>query len=164
MEDLYYINPTGDRVGPIGLADIPSHPITAETMIWRAGMTRWKKAGDVKEVCSYLLPLDVYSSCSQTPLIPEYRDEEQYERPNNHMGLAIVAIVLSLFCSMLTLPIGIVALVYAFQVDSKWNESRFKEAFEYSDKAKTWGSIGVYLPLCFAALMLLVGIIVVALI
>ncbi|WDC84734.1 CD225/dispanin family protein [Caloramator sp. mosi_1] len=45
------------------------------------------------------------------------------------------AILVTLFCC---LPFGIVAIVYAAQVDTKWAAGDYYGAQEASDKAKTW--------------------------
>lgn len=52
--------------------------------------------------------------------------------PPNYL---VYAILTTLFCC---LPAGIVAIVYAAQVDSKAAAGRMTEALEYSKNARTW--------------------------
>jgi hypothetical protein len=60
--------------------------------------------------------------------------------PNN-MALAIIGTVVSLvFCC---LPIGIVAIVYATQVNSKASAGDIAGAMAASKNARTWGMISI---------------------
>lgn len=54
------------------------------------------------------------------------------EKPNSYLAWAILA---TLCCC---LPTGIVAIVYAAQVDSRWYGGNYVGAQEASDKAKLW--------------------------
>jgi hypothetical protein len=60
------------------------------------------------------------------------------EKPQSYM---VAAILSTLFCF---LPFGIVSIVYAAQVDSKFNAGDYEGAQQSSDKARTWycASIG----------------------
>ena len=60
------------------------------------------------------------------------------EKPQSYM---VAAILSTLFCF---LPFGIVAIVYASQVESKFNAGDYEGAQQASDKARTWyyASIG----------------------
>lgn len=52
--------------------------------------------------------------------------------PNNNM---VWAILTTLLCC---LPFGIVAIVYASKVDNLWRNGFYDEAYNASQKAKTW--------------------------
>lgn len=58
--------------------------------------------------------------------------------PPNHMVLAILSTVC---CGCL--PLGIVAIVYASQVNSKWAMGDVAGARAASDNAKMWASISI---------------------
>lgn len=53
-------------------------------------------------------------------------------RPNNHLALAIITTILC------CLPTGIVSIVYATQVNSKFNIGDYEGAERASKNAKTW--------------------------
>lgn len=58
-------------------------------------------------------------------------------KPDNYLVWAILA---TLCCC---LPTGIVAIVYAAQVDSRWHGGDYVGAQESSDKAKLWSWISL---------------------
>lgn len=64
-------------------------------------------------------------------------------KPNNFLVPAILA---TIFCC---LPLGVVSIVFAAQVDSKWNAGDYAAATEAASKAKMffWISFGVGLVL-----------------
>ena len=59
------------------------------------------------------------------------------EKPDNNLVWAIIA----LFCGCL--PLGIVALVFALQVDNKWNTGDYAGAEDASRKAKMFAMINI---------------------
>ena len=73
-------------------------------------------------------------------------------KPDNYLVQSILATV---FCC---LPFGIVGIVYASQVDSKWAGGDFAGATEASDNAKKWTNISVILGLVGLGLYLLLVI------
>jgi len=54
------------------------------------------------------------------------------EKPPNYL---VPSILVTLCCCLI---LGIVAIVYAAQVDSKWNAGDFAGAYQASDNAKKW--------------------------
>ncbi len=96
-----------------------------------------------------LLEAEKRSRSSQPPPLPippppppQYhpQPEEQYQtsppqvvvKPDSYMASAILV---TLFCC---LPFGIVSIVYASQVDSKFNAGDYAGAQQASNSAKTW--------------------------
>jgi len=63
-------------------------------------------------------------------------------KPNNYLVMAIVATVLGL-CSCIGLILGIVAIVYATQVDSKYNLGDYAGAESSAKSAKTFSIISL---------------------
>jgi hypothetical protein len=91
------------------------------------------------------------------PDVPWYSPEEQpapsYQGPHQTSALRasvplgykpksnlVYAILVTLFCCM---PFGIVAIVYAAQVDTKWNVGDWRGAERASRAAKNWALAGV---------------------
>ena len=97
--------------------------------------------------------------------------EEYFERqqqppaPSNHLVLAILSTVFGfLCCSGINLPFGIVAIVFASQVNGKYASGDFQGALSSAKQAKIWGWIsmglvilGFILCLLFVLVMFLVG-------
>ena len=59
------------------------------------------------------------------------------ERPNNYL---ILAIVTTFLCCNIT---GVVSIVYAAQVNAKWEGGNYEGAISDSKNAKLWGLIGL---------------------
>ena len=70
--------------------------------------------------------------------------EVMMEKPNTYLVWAILA---TLCCC---LPTGIVAIIYAAQVDSKWEGGNWAGAREASDQAKMWSLISLGLGIVFS--------------
>lgn len=153
MKDLYFKNSQGQTFGPISLDEIPLHPITPETIVWRPGMQDWVKAATIPEVMNYVPPTNNDNVSPSPPSV-----ECEFVRPNNCMGWSLIAVVLSSCSSFIMLPFGVVALIYSFLVDDKWNNGYYKEAIDYSRKSYNWSTIAIYGTLIIFAVTLLISL------
>jgi hypothetical protein len=77
-------------------------------------------------------------------------------KPENYL---VQSILLTLCCC---LPFGIVAIVYASQVDSKYNGGDYSGAVIASDNAKKWGWIAFGLGLAINVIFFILQIMAVA--
>jgi len=59
------------------------------------------------------------------------------EKPSNYL---ILAIVTTFLCCNIT---GVVSIIYAAQVNAKWNGGDYEGAINDSKNAKLWGLIGL---------------------
>ena len=75
-----------------------------------------------------------------------------FNKPENFLTTAIVT---TLCCC---LPLGIVSIVYASQVDSKFNAGDYQGAINASNNAKTWAWISFGIGLAVNLLLILVEI------
>lgn len=57
---------------------------------------------------------------------------ENKPKPSNHLALAIISTIVC------CLPAGIVSIVYATQVNTKYNAGDYEGALKASKNAKTW--------------------------
>ena len=71
------------------------------------------------------------------------------ERPNNYL---ILAIVTTFLCCNIT---GVVSIVYAAQVNAKWEGGNYEGAISDSKNAKLWGLIGLIGGFVLIGLMML---------
>ena len=69
--------------------------------------------------------------------------------PNN----LVWAILTTLFCC---LPAGIVSIVFAAQVDGKWNTGDYAGAQASSQKARTWAIVSAVIGLAFTLIYVVV--------
>lgn len=73
-------------------------------------------------------------------------------KPPNYLVWAILS---TLFCC---LPFGVVSIVFAAQVDSKYNAGNYDGAVEASNNAKKWAIISAVVALALTALWFLLAI------
>jgi ABC-type Fe3+ transport system permease subunit len=76
-------------------------------------------------------------------------------KPANNMVWAILTTVLC------CLPFGVVSIVYASQVDGKWNSGDHAGAQEAADKAKRWAIISAVVGVVAVVLYLLVVVVII---
>ena len=89
------------------------------------------------------------------PPPPNYGGEWQQPagpKPPNYLVWAILS---TLFCC---LPFGIVSIVFAAQVDSKYNAGNHAGAVEASNNAKKWAIISAVVALALTALWVVLAV------
>ena len=129
----YYMHIGGQQVGPYEENELPSHGLTASTMVWREGMPDWVAASQVPEL-SHLLPPSQQPPSYQPQ--PSYGPQQPYgARPPMPDTYMVWAVLVTVFCC---LPFGIVSIVKASQVSSLYSQGRYQEAVAASEAAKKW--------------------------
>ncbi|MDD6475353.1 MAG: CD225/dispanin family protein [Sodaliphilus pleomorphus] len=126
----YYMHTGGQQLGPFEESELPSHGLTASTMVWREGMPDWVAASQVPELSHLLPPI-------QQP--PTYQPQPGYgpqsQRPAMPDTYLVWAILATLLCCM---PFGIVSIVKASQVSSLYYQGNYAEARAASRAARNW--------------------------
>ena len=129
----YYMHIGGQQVGPYEENELPSHGLTASTMVWREGMPDWVVASQVPELGHLLPPIQQPPSYQPQPGYgPQQPYGVQPPMPDTYMVWAVLVTVLC------CLPFGIVSIVKASQVSSLYNQGRYQEAVAASEAAKKW--------------------------
>jgi len=72
------------------------------------------------------------------------------ERPSNYL---ILAIVTTFLCCNVT---GVVSIIYAAQVNAKWEGGNYEGAISDSKNAKLWGIIGLISGFVIIGLVMLI--------
>lgn len=142
------MTPDGRQIGPETPKELLTRGLTRDTMVWRQDFPNWIPAGQVPELVSLLQacpppinpsassavpPSSQYSFPGTPPSGPGPFPQAQV-KPDTNMIYAILSTVL---CCV---PFGIV-FVYASKVDSLWNQGRFVESKDASEKARMWAMI-----------------------
>ena len=129
----YYMHTGGQQLGPFEESELPSHGLTASTMVWREGMPDWVAASQVPEL-SHLLPPSQQPPCYQPQ--PGYGPQQPYgARPPMPDTYLVWAILATLLCCM---PFGIVSIVKASQVSTLYYQGNYAEARAASRAARNW--------------------------
>lgn len=114
-------------------ARLQSGEIQPSDLVWCEGMPAWKPAA---EVFAPAVPPAVPAGVPPAPA-------PAGAKPNNYL---IPAILVTLFCC---LPFGIVSIIFATQVDSKYAGGDYAGAASAAGKAKLWMWIGLGSGLVF---------------
>lgn len=129
----YYMHIGGQQVGPYEENELPSHGLTASTMVWREGMPDWVAASQVPEL-SHLLPPSQQPPSYQPQ--PGYGPQQPYgARPPMPDTYLVWAVLVTVFCC---LPFGIVSIVKASQVSTLYYQGNYAEARAASRAARNW--------------------------
>ncbi|MDE6544024.1 MAG: CD225/dispanin family protein [Muribaculaceae bacterium] len=137
MAQYYFLDSSNTQHGPVDESQLTANGVTAATMVWCAGMNDWKPAGEVADLAYIFRPMAQggynpnanagYYSAPQQPggNVPVYP-------PSSNLVWAILSTILC------CLPLGIVSIVYAAQVDSEWARGNYQEAYRKSRLARNW--------------------------
>ena len=154
MTEYYIIDNSGNQVGPISELLFSNYGVTADTLVWREGMSEWKRAAEVPELRNLFGPTAPQiptpppiepEEPGQTwqppyqPSAPQYNLGEQSFQPQNQMPCPPTYLVWAILATVLCcLPFGIVGIVNASQVSSRWRQGDFAGAQRASEQAKMW--------------------------
>lgn len=125
--------------GPFTLEELKTKGITADSYVWFEGMSNWAPAHQLPELQAYFgsnegapyyqapMPSGVpfQNRTTGNPAI-------QGRPPKNYL---LESIIVTILCC---LPAGIVAIVYASSVETKFYAGDLRAAQEASEKAKLW--------------------------
>ena len=131
MKNYFYIDQAGNKMGPVPGNVLPQLGVQPSTYVWCEGMADWLPAAQVAELQGIIGGAPV-----PPPQQPQYQQPSGV-RPQNYMVWAILITVLGA-CNCLPLITGIIAIVYASQVNSKWAIGDFAGSQASSNQAKTW--------------------------
>jgi len=131
----------GRQYGPVSVDQIrqwiAEGRVNAQTLAQAEGSVEWKALGLFPEFAAAATP-PVMPSTPPVPPAPTYQ-------PRQHAPSYLVPAILSTICCCL--PIGIVSIVYAAQVNGKLQSGDMAGAREASQKARTWFWVAVVLGL-----------------
>ena len=132
----YYIAVGNKPQWPYDVNELLAQGVTENTLVWNESMTGWKPAKDVDEIARILNP--------QTAVPPPYSRQEPAiscqpstypQTPNTKCPKTYLvhAILCTIFCNLI---LGIIGIIMALQVESRWREGRYDEALKKSHNAK----------------------------
>jgi Interferon-induced transmembrane protein/GYF domain 2 len=132
----------GRQYGPVSADQIrqwiAEGRASAQTLAQAEGSVEWKALGLFPEFAAAATP-PVMPSTPPVPPAPAFQPQQQ------HVPSYLVPAILSTICCCL--PIGIVSIVYAAQVNGKLQSGDMAGAREASQKAQIWFWVAVVLGL-----------------
>ena len=165
-DDQYWIVVNRNHAGPYTVGQLKAMGIAPDTYTWRRGLTQWVAASDIPELSAALWPAEPESSVAPvvepvifTPPAPPVRvvaqvapvspvtvpagqpeADKAYCPPSYLWWSIVVAVVFSL-------PLGVVAIVFAAQVGKQWRDGDVAGARRSSERAAWCSVIGFVLGL-----------------
>lgn len=150
----YYYSDGTDQHGPFTLEELRSKNIEAGTLVWYEGMKDWQPASELPEFAGWFgaaTPPPTASGQIPTETRPTYASSQTYlqKPPKNWL---IESVLVTLFCC---LPLGIVGIINAAKVDSKFRAGDMAGAEESAKEAAKWVKIGFFVGLVFIVFYLI---------
>lgn len=122
----YLINRNGQQFGPYSADELKQYVaegrVLSTDLAWEDGMPNWLPVSQI--MAQQGMPVPVPGRSPAPPSVAV--------KPDNYL---VPAILVTLFCC---LPLGVVSIVYAAQVDSKHNAGDHAGARQASETAKKW--------------------------
>lgn len=159
MDQYYYLDAGNQQQGPVDAGELTKCGVTAQTMVWKQGMSAWQTAGSVSEL-NWIFPPAAATPPPPPPIraqtpppvngsVPPPADFAPV-KPDNMLVWSILATVL---CCV---PSGIVAIVYANKVNNLWLVKDYTGAHKAAQNAKIWCFVSLGLGI-LAFIIALIG-------
>ena len=129
----FFIVENNQQAGPFTMEEMAARGVTPSTPVWREGMSDWAPAGNIPE----LAPL--FSSTGPVPQPAQSFDPIDAGTEVCPKTWLAESILVTLFCCI---PFGIVGIVKASSVSSRFSIGDFAGARKASADAKKWTTIG----------------------
>ena len=142
----YYWSDGNRQFGPFTYDELKREGLSRSTLVWTESMEDWLPASEVDE-------LKALFASTPPPLMSE---PESQDFPVSHAGMhvpsqapknwLVESILVTILCC---LPFGIVGIVNAARVDSKFQQGDYYGAEKASKDAGKWTKIGFFVGIGF---------------
>ena len=159
----YWINQDGVQQGPVTLEELKEMSLNSTAYVWRAGMADWQPITQMEELAGcYTMAEPQPETVTvgrplewQIPAIPAQATQptgpEQAKCPPTNLGWAIV------FTLLCCLPTGVVAIIYAAKVSSRYQAGDLAGAQKASETSAWWCIISVVMGILYMPISMLMG-------
>lgn len=176
----YYYSDGTNQFGPYSLEELKGKNLEPNYLVWYHGMEHWQEAKTLPELQGLFKNYLEDNIPSPPPLQREKpREETAPQKQQQFKGASIGSgatldstdegvkpktwLVEAILCTILAcLPFGIVAIVYAANVDSQWNARQYAQARHSASLAKTWVLVSFFVALAFWVIYILMVIVAVS--
>jgi|LSQX01.3.fsa_nt_gb hypothetical protein len=155
MKKYFYSDGT-NKFGPYTIEELKGMNITPHTLIWFQGLTDWRAANTFPELYEVYMPstpppVTITSSSFNEPRnnISQPYNVNNQQPPKTWLVESILA---TLFCC---LPFGIVGIINASKVESRFNMGDFDGANKASAEAGKWTKLGFWIGIVFGVLYMI---------
>lgn len=129
----YFYAVNTSKIGPLSLEQLKNVNISGSTLVWKDGMTEWKRADTFEELKGF-----VNVSPPQLPLVEKmsYKEyQKRYIKPESNLTFAIIS---TIFC----IPFGIISIYFALRVEKQYYARDYQKSLNSSHLARNWAIIG----------------------
>ncbi|MDR0754014.1 MAG: CD225/dispanin family protein [Prevotellaceae bacterium] len=137
----YFYSDGSNSFGPFTLEELKEQSINRETPVWFQGLSEWKKAGDIAELN------EIFKFVPPTITKPNLYSKKMENNTQNQFPpktWLLESILTTLLCC---LPFGIVGIVNAAKVESRFYAGDIEGAERYSREAKKWTLVSFWIGL-----------------
>ena len=120
----YWISINGEKEGPYTREQVLLKTIPPDTLVWHEGLTHWIQAAQLPELVSMFTPFEMRKA-GVSPVPPP-------QCPPTYLVWAILS---TLCCCQI---FGIIAIIYAANVKTKYDRGDIDQAKKYSERAALW--------------------------
>ena len=161
MNRYFYIDTEGKQKGTFSPDELRQEPVKRDTLVWTQGMDQWKRAGEVDELFflfsdvsgNYQTPPKAQTSSYPQPT-PPLEAEFRPPMPKTWLVESILVTILPfVLCGSFLSLLGIIAIVYAAQVESFYNRGDYTAAAESSRSAGKWTKIALWIAIAWLLLI-----------
>lgn len=142
----YYFYTDGEKeFGPFSIKDLKEKDIKRNTKVWTQGMNEWQEAGSVPELAELfvLTPPPFSKEEPKTEVVPQKAAASQSRKYPPKTWL-VESILATLFCC---LPFGIVGIVNAAKVESRFYAGDEQAAERASADARRWTLVSFWVAI-----------------
>jgi hypothetical protein len=152
----YFYSDGINQFGPYTIEELKEKSISPDTLIWYQGLDEWMPASDApllnEELGFVKKPMiEISDEDLQKEKDQMIRSEGRVEIHSDfQQGMPrswlVESILVTIFCCQ---PIGIVGIIFAAQVEPKFNKGDFDGAKKASEMAGIFTKVGFFLSLAF---------------
>ena len=155
MKKYFYSDGT-NKFGPFSIDELREKNITEETLIWFQGLSEWLPARNFSELNDVFAPSPPPITSPRATSYSQSSNIDSQQPPKTWLVESILA---TLFCC---LPLGIVGIVNASKVESRFYAGDFDGAQQASADAAKWTKIsfgiGIAVGVIYFIVMLAAGL------
>lgn len=136
-QQYFYSNDGVEEFGPFSLEELKQQTIFETTKIWYEGLADWTPITELEELYKAVAPAPPPPRPKATTFSSETPPRSVADAPPTYLVMSILA---TLFCC---LPLGIVGIINAAKVESRYYAGDIEGAYQASEQAKSWSYISI---------------------
>lgn len=158
MNRYFYIDTEGKQKGTFSPQELRQEQVKKDTLVWTQGMEQWKRADEVAELSLLFDTASTmqtqYTASAQTSASPTPQTPQLM--PKSWMVESILVTILPfMLCSSFFSLLGIIAIVYAAQVESFFNRGDYDASLQASREAGKWTRIALWIAIGWVLLIII---------